>query len=395
MHIRETWRDRAVLMTAHVAGLIDLVALPLWMGILAQYYRQDLETAGAIVTSFLFSAVAASLFMAPHYLRLPRRTVAVAGFGLAAMAFWLTAAVTEPGVLMLLHALAGLSAGSALSMAHGTIGRGPNPHRLFAMAGAALGVAGVLFYAAVPKLAAAWGGQALFHALATAMTLAALACIRLPSFQSRVLAAATLEKIPRAAWFAIAGLVCLSLNQAVVFSMLERIGMLRGFGQHNVNGVLVACGVVNLLPAVLAGLLQHRLAATRVALWAPVFQAALAATITLSAHFVPYAVAASLYAFVMIFAHTFLFALIARLDGSGRAVAATPAMMLAGAAMGPLLAGLVATRIGVGGLALLAALVATVAVVMFAAVRRRMRMDASGAIPAASACQPARNWRAR
>jgi hypothetical protein len=63
-----------------------------------------------------------------------------------------------------------------------------------------------------------------------------------------------------------------------------------------------------------------------------------------------YALAASAYAFVMIFAHTFLFGLIARLDASGLAVAATPAMMMTGAAIGPALTGLVATRAGFAGI---------------------------------------------
>jgi hypothetical protein len=48
-------------------------------------------------------------------------------------------------------------------------------------------------------------------------------------------------------------------------------------------------------------------------------------------------VAASVFAAVMIFTHTFAFGLLARLDLSGRAMAATPAMLMIGAAIGPIL----------------------------------------------------------
>jgi predicted MFS family arabinose efflux permease len=78
---------------------------------------------------------------------------------------------------------------------------------------------------------------------------------------------------------------CLALNQALTFSMLDRIGVLRGFGQERVNGVLVVCGLVNLLPAALAGLLHKRLNPVRVALVAAPLQAALALVVTLSAGF--------------------------------------------------------------------------------------------------------------
>jgi hypothetical protein len=108
-------------------------------------------------------------------------------------------------------------------------------------------------------------------------------------------------------------------------------------------------------------------------------------TITLATTFAPYAAAASVYAFVMIFTHTFLFGLIARLDPSGRAVASTPAMMMVGAAIGPALAGAVVMRAGFGGLAVLALLVGAVATIAFAAVSRSPAAQARHAAGATAA----------
>jgi hypothetical protein len=55
-----------------------------------------------------------------------------------------------------------------------------------------------------------------------------------------------------AVWFGIAGISCMALTQAMMFSFLERIGIDRGFGREAVTGVLIALGFVNLFPAPLA-----------------------------------------------------------------------------------------------------------------------------------------------
>jgi hypothetical protein len=52
----EAGRGRATLMLCHSAGMVDLVALPVWVGTLAQHYGFDLEHAGMIVTAFLMGA---------------------------------------------------------------------------------------------------------------------------------------------------------------------------------------------------------------------------------------------------------------------------------------------------------------------------------------------------
>ena len=377
----EAGRGRAALMLCHFAGMVDLVALPVWVGTLAQHHGFDLEHAGMIVTAFLLGAVGASLVAAPLYIGLPRAACAFGGYAIAALAFLAASRVAGFGALAALHLVAGIATGTALSVTHGTIGRSANPHRLFAMAGTALGIGAVIFYAAVPPAVAAHGGPALFLVFAGLMGAAALACaFGFPNVATggRAPSAAPL---PRAAWCAILGVGCLALNQALTFSMLDRIGVLRGFGQDKVNGVLVVCGLVNLLPAAVAGMLQKRLNPVRVAIVAAPLQAALALVVTLSADFLPYALAGAIYPAVLIFTHTFLFGLIARLDPSGRALASTPAMMMTGSAIGPALAGSVAMRAGFGGQALLAVVVGAAATLCFALVARRAGAPAAAAAP--------------
>jgi predicted MFS family arabinose efflux permease len=373
-----------VLALANVAGLIDLVALPLWIGTLVQHGGLDYEHAGITVTLFLLGVVAASLWCAPRFERLPRRACAIGGYALSAACFLLAPQVTGWSALLALHLLAGIGTGSGLSMAHGAMGRAVNPHRLFAYAGTALRVFAVLFYALVPMLMARVGAPSLFIAVGGMMACAAAAATAFPGAKAGVAEGGVPHaprRIPPLPWLMVIGVGCLALNQNIMFSFLERIGIVRGFGREGVNGVLAAVGIINLFSAPLAGLLQRRLSVVGVALGAGVVQVALAVTITASGGFVPYAAAGSLYAFVMIFAHPFLFGLTARLDPSGRTNALTPAMLMAGSALAPAIAGTVAQRFGFGGLGVAVAAVGIVGCVSFVLLGRALRRTTASALP--------------
>ncbi|WP_229452182.1 hypothetical protein [Massilia niastensis] len=104
----------------------------------------------------------------------------VARYGVAALAFYGAAQATSFGVLALLHLAVGAAAGMALPVTHGTIGRSSNPHKLFAIVGTALGVAAIIFYAAVPPAIALHGGSVLFKVFDGLMALAAVSALGFP-----------------------------------------------------------------------------------------------------------------------------------------------------------------------------------------------------------------------
>lgn len=356
-------------MVAHCAGMVDLVALSLWVGALIAFYGLDPQQAGGLPTLFLVGAVLASVTLAPLIRRLRGRWVATAGFGVAAASFWLAAGVNGYAQLALLHAIAGVATGAALSVTHGTIARSTNPHRLFAIVGIALGVFAVAFLAGVPQLLAAQGGPALFRAFAAVMAAGALASLLAfpssPDAGTPQVVAAKPAPLPRVVWFGIVGISCMTLVQAMTFSFLEGVGMHRGFERASINGVLIALGLVNLLPAALAALLQNRITPRKVLLAGPVVQLAMASLIMVSPAFGPYAFGAAFLAAVMIFTHTFAFGLLARLDQSGRALTGTPAMLMVGSAIGPFLGGTLVNSFGYETLAIAAAILAATAVFCF------------------------------
>ena len=367
----ESKLGRGVLMAGHCAGMIDLVTLPVWVGTLISRYHFDPRQAGALATLVLAGAVAASLFFAPRFHRIRGRVAAPLGYGLAALAFALMSMTQEFSQMAVLHALAGFAAGCGLSFTHGTIGRSANPHRLFGLAGLALGVFAIPMLGGLPALMDAVGGAAMFRVFAGVMAVAAVLTALAFPLPHRTAAEPTAQggRLPAAVWRAMAGVSCMALVQAMLFSFIERIGAER-FGPQAVATMLIVLGFVTLLPAPLAALLQKRVAAHRVVLGGPVAQVVVALFITQSMAFAPYATAAVLLPCVMIFAHTFAFGLIAQLDPSGRAVAATPAMTMIGAAIGPFLGGSLVKAGGYGTLAVAAFVVALVAITCFSALRR-------------------------
>lgn len=373
MKTADSFQGQFVLALAHVAGMIDMVALPLWIGALIQYYKYSPVQAGITVTLFLFGVVVSSVMLAPKFNHLPRRFATALGFGLASLIFavmcFVPVSVKSFQLLAVLHIIAGIGVGTALTFTHGVMGRCSNPHRSWAIANVVLGVFAVVFFAGIPQLILRIGPSGFFAVVSITMGLAAIVVALLfpavaPSKREELgIAAIVGVAIPKAAWFVIAVIVCLTLNQSMVFAFVERIGTDGGYGQDKVNAVLIALGLVNLTPGILAALLEKKWSPIAVGFAGPIGQALLAVLISSGFAFGIFAVAAAFYVFMVIFTHTFLFGLLSKLDSSGRAAAATPAMMMIGSCIGPALGGVIVQSIGYKGLGWAACFVAIVAAI--------------------------------
>lgn len=383
----------AALSVCHMAGMIDLAALPLWIGTLMKSYGLQAPQAGLTVTVFLGAVVIASVTFAPMFTRLRHALFALCGFSISALAFLAASLVPVSqeslSTLLVLHAIAGSGAGAGLSVTHGAIGRTANPHRLFGIVNVAMGVLAIIMFATLPGIISALGGRVIFRAFAVTMGVAAIVSLLFfPSIGSSEakegglhgLAAHT--ALPKVAWLTIGTIVCLSLNQATVFSYVERIGVSHGFGEDAVQGVLVLMGFINLAPGILAALLQQKLSPLAVGLVGLILQAVMALSMTTASTFVFYAAPAALYVSLVIFSHTFLFGLLSKVDRSGRAVAATPAMMMSGSAMGPILGGGVVALVGYPGLGWVVLCIAAIAVMLILLTRRELARAAQDAAPA-------------
>lgn len=374
-------RGRIALCVANCVGLLDMVALPVWVGALIQHYRFDPQQAGLLVTLFLVGVVLSSVVVAPLFHRLTSgRWVAFTGFSVAALVFYTLANTTDFWTMTVLHALGGMAIGASLSVTSGTIARSANPHQLFALCGVALGIFALLFLGSMPPIIARLGGSVLFQVFSGAMTLGAVVSLLIFPVPNAVKPApASLQgsggKSSRALWAGIIGLCCMSMVQAMAFSFFERVGADRGFGVDKVTMVLAALGFVNLFPTALAALLEKRVSARSVLMGGPVAQALLVITIYSASTFVPYAVAGSLFVAVMLFTHVFGFGLLAKIETTGRALAATPAMMMTGAAIGPVLGGTLVKFAGYPAIGFAALAIAGTALLCFAQLPRTEALE--------------------
>jgi predicted MFS family arabinose efflux permease len=317
-------------------------------------------------------AVLSSVYFASRFHGMSKRIAAACGFAISALAFLAAAFVSSFPALAALHVVAGAAAGCGLSMTHGTIGGSANPHRLFAICGAALGVLAIVFMAATPNLIIAFGGSALFKVFAGVMAVAALlAALSFPNAPGRDSEDIVEEvgHLRREVWFGIGGVSCMALTQAMMFSFVQNIGVERGYTASAVTCVLIGLGFVNLIPNPLAAFLEKRVSAHIVVLIGPIVQALLVIAITWGTGFVAYAAPTLVFAAVMIFTHNFAFGLLSKLDPTARALAGTPAMLMVGAAIGPVLGGVLVQSFGFGSLGIAAIVIAIVAVALFSQAR--------------------------
>jgi predicted MFS family arabinose efflux permease len=368
-------RGMLALMTAHCAGMVDLIALPIWIGTLVANYHFDEQIAGALVTLFLLGATVASLLFAPLFQRLNPRIFVIIGFALACPAFFLSAYNTSFTVLAILHALGGFCSGGALSLTHGTMGKTSNPHRIFAFAGLAIGIFGIVFMATSLNIIKTFGGSALFFILATIMGLAAvIAALFFPTIQrstteqqSEVVAEP--EKFSKYIWLCILGISLLAMTQSMTASFFERIGVAQGFTQDQIATTLIIYGIVCIFPAPLAAMLQKRFDPLIVICVGPIFQGIFSFLVTHTSSYLLYTIAGALMVFTILFTHTFAFGFLARIDPTSRAVAATPAMLMFGAAIGPILGGTLVKFFNFGAIGIMACVLVLGQLILFNVVR--------------------------
>ena len=384
----ESLLGRIVLLFGHVAGMLDLVILPLWVGGMMTTHHLEPQEAGGVVTLFLVGALASNSVLARMFGRLRNRAVVVAGYSIAAFAFFglihvpLGLAATPLVQLGVLHLIAGLGIGAGLSCVHGTIARGVSPHRTFAIVNFGVGIFAVLFFALTPPFMAKIGVNAVFYAvfslIVCATVLSALAFPTPPGVTVSRVATSTprsgaATQIATALAIGFVGVVLLQTAQAITNSFAERIGAFRGFGVEAVGLMFAVNGFISLFAPVLAGLLEKKLLAAPVAAAVLLIHGLCSITLSSTPSFYLYSVAFITMIFVTIFGHTFIFGLFAKFDPSGRMNASTPSMLMLGTAIGPIVGGVVVQRWGFPAMGLTSAAVAFAGAACFGAIALRMR----------------------
>jgi len=167
----------------------------------------------------------------------------------------------------------------------------------------------------------------------------------------------------------------MALNNSMILSFAERVGNFRGFTGGEVQTALITMGFVALLPAILAAFFQSRISAMTVGMLGALLHGLVCFGTMFGAGYSMYFAALIFVPFIMIFTHTFVFGHLSAIEPSGRAVAGTPAMVMTGSAVGPLLGGTIVQTMGYAQLGFLALGCAVAAVILFG-LSVRMQSDA-------------------
>ena len=376
---------KTALVVGHVAGMTDLVALALWVDTLIEGYHYKPAQAGAMPSLFLLGAVIGSVLLSRKFNSLPTRVLSPVGYWVSAAAMLAVPHVGLFGGRLALHLVAGMATGVGVSCVHGSMGQTDNPHRIFAAGGIGLGIFGIIFLGGVPQLINGIGAQGFFIAVAVMMAVAGVVTtLFMPSCRGGQEQTVLGGRLPRSVWNAVFGVTGLALVQGMTFSFLVQSGSAHGFSAKQVEMVLIALGIVNLFPPVIAAALEKKLNPMSVAKVGPLVHALLALAIMTSPVFLGFAIPSLFFAAMMIFTHTFVFGFIAEQDPSGRAVAATPAMLMIGSGLGPFLGGSLVQMFGFPGIGIAAVVVAIIAISLFARAERAASKDAAKDLEAAA-----------
>ncbi|MGJ5181563.1 MFS transporter [Bradyrhizobium oligotrophicum] len=377
MSLVNSWSSKLSLVTGHMAGMIDQPALPIWVGTLIASYAFAPAQAGGLATLFLLGVVISSVVLSPFFHRLPGRWVPSLGFGVSALSFCAMTWVNDFVSFAIGHLVAGFATGLALSFIHGTMGRTANPHRIFAMGGVGLGVFAVFFLGGAPALIAEFGPPTIFRIFAFIMAIACMVTALLfPSVSANEDVVKDSAGFSRPVWLCMIGIMAMALVQAMIFSFLERMGAERGLSVGQIQGVFVVMGLLAMLPTLLAALLEKRLSPITVGIAGALAQGLIALLISCTTGFWPYAAVIG-FPFVMLFTHTFIFGHLARIEPTGRAVAATPAMVMSGSAVAPLLGGVLVQVLGYPALGITAVVLDLAALAFFATSRKPLPQAAA------------------
>ncbi|MFY9812143.1 MFS transporter [Aquabacterium sp.] len=359
----------AALVIGHCAGLMDITALPVWVGmVLIGGLAIEPQRAGFLLSLFLGSVVLSSLYFAPRLIKLRRKHFTWGAYGLAAATFACMPSLSDTyAFLAAAHVIAGMSVGCGLTMVHGTMGGTANPHRTAAIAFTSLSLISIVLMATLPPALVKLGPNLFFYTMAGIMLTASIASLL--AFPNVGAAAehgvVTGVRVPRRVWYGIAGVSLLMVSHSMVFGFVERIGAGHGFSSAQITTALIVSGFANLVPVALSGFLEQRLRAASVIVAGPLIQAAAALVVTNRPEFEVYVLATCVLIAVVTFTHVFAFGVLARLDPTGRVVGATPVMVMTGSATGPLIGGVLAQHVGYSSLGWCAILLGTLCATSF------------------------------
>ena len=351
-------------------GYVGLTLAPMWVPAVAAVPGGS-ESAAGIVASVQFASFGiASLITAALIFRFELRHLALFGLLLAAASdcasFW----VHGVSLMAVTRVICGVGEGILLAAINAAAATSVNPQRSFAVMSFVMVALAGLCFVATPVARELLGPSGIFGVMAA---------IRVPGIPLLLLlphkGAADNVRLLRGGFTAAVFLVLIAYSlfmtgQLSLYSFLEPIGSAQSLSIRAIALILALGGLLTTLGPLIAGWVG-----TRHGMRSPLVLGLTATGLSALLFFLPFGLLAFasgdiLFNMIAQFCIVFFLTLLAALDGSGRAVAASSAFMSLGITVGPMVGGLSIRYFGLSSIGLVALTLHLASAIAVANVRR-------------------------
>ncbi len=349
-----------------VVGPEVFIVQPGFVQGLVEYLGFDDKSAGYTASAEMFGIALTTVAMSFLSHRINWRHCLYASLALMALANAACTFTSDATVFVLLRFLAGVGAGSVVSLGFAIVGLTANPDRNFGfliMWVLSYGALGLLVMPTAYQLVG-MDGVLWFFALFPALTLLAVRQLPAGGIDPAIVEADTLDPGTGMKACALLAMLCYFTAQGVVWAYLFLIGLDGGLSEQQVANGLTLSQFGGVAGALLAALLGNRYGRALPLTVSIASGAACLYFLTGSLAFLVFATAVTVYNFFWNVTHPYLLAAMASFDRHGRIVIYAVAMQMVGLAIGPGLAATVISEGDYGNVNLAGALLFVVSLVL-------------------------------
>jgi len=349
-----------------VISVGGFLILPLFVGAAAQKFSLSEQQIGFFASSVMAGSAISAVLAIFWIRRIDWQKAAFAALSLLLVAHSLSLFSNTFGQLVFLQFMASFGGGAAYSLALTTLSDNRNPDRCFGFAIAAQVSFQVLGLLLLPSFIETNGLQSILTLLALMAALGLVVLRWLPrSGHATPQIPSGKTVLKPAILLSLLGCFMFFFNVGVVWSFVERMAALEGFGAADIGQSLaigVAFGVPGALLASWSGERFGRvgpmaLGAATILIALYLLQGGMTST--------EFLIAIILYNFGWNYSLPFQYAAVNAADASGRGVSVTPAFHGAGAAIGPSVAAFYVTADSYAAVSVVAAIAAVLSLVLF------------------------------
>ncbi len=307
---------------------------------LVEYVGFDDQGAGYTASAEMFGLAATTILMTFIAHRVNWRSVMLGSLIVMFLANAMCTLTTDLNTFVALRFIAGLGAGSLVSLSFAIVGLTSNPDRNFGLLIMWVLTYGALVLWAMPTVYAVAGmsGVLWFFALFPLCAVPVIKFLPKTGESHAQVEEDAVNMTTGMKTFALFAMLAYFLAQGVVWAYLFLIGMAGGLGEQAVANGLTLSQFAGIAGAMLAAIMSHRFGRTM-----PLTVGILGGALCLyflvgSFEFLVFATAVCVYNFAWNLTHPFLLAAMASFDRRGRVVVYAVAMQMVGLAVGPGLA---------------------------------------------------------